>query len=75
MICFECFQRGQRSEAVGVCHHCSVAVCAEHGAVAARPVYMRLPLFKLVSLPKGAQELLCDVCRAALEQPRVERSA
>ncbi|MGQ9663220.1 MAG: DUF2180 family protein [Kiritimatiellia bacterium] len=29
MICFECFQRGQRSEAVGVCHHCSVAVCAE----------------------------------------------
>jgi hypothetical protein len=75
MICFECFQRGQRTEAVGLCHYCSAAVCADHGFVAPRPVYMQLPLVKLVSLPKPAQELLCNVCRAALEQPRMERSA
>jgi hypothetical protein len=75
MICFECFHRGQRSEAVGVCHHCSVAVCADHSSVVSRPVYMRLPLVKVVSLPKGARELLCNVCRPALQQKRNKRPA
>lgn len=70
MICFECYRRGQHNEAVGICHHCSVAVCADHGSVIDRPVHMQLPLVKIVSLPKSAQELLCNVCRAALEQPR-----
>jgi hypothetical protein len=36
---------------------------------------MRLPLVKLVGLPKRAQELLGGVCRAAWEQPRMEPSA
>lgn len=75
MLCFECFQRGQRTEAVGVCHHCSVAVCADHGAVIPAPVHMQAPLVKVVALPKRAQKFLCNVCRAALEQPRLEKSA
>lgn len=68
MICYECLRQGQQKQAVGICHHCGVAVCADHGSLVERPVHTRLPLVKVVSLPKRAQELLCHVCRAALEQ-------
>jgi hypothetical protein len=36
---------------------------------------MRAPLVKVVTLPKRAQKFVCNVCRAALEQPRLERPA
>jgi hypothetical protein len=75
MICFECFRRGQRSEAVGICHHCSAAVCADHGFLLPKLLHMSVPLVKVVNLPKQAQELLCSVCRAALDQPRIETAA
>jgi hypothetical protein len=68
MICYGCFREGQQKEAVGICHFCGVAVCADHGSLVERPVHTRLPLVKVVRLPKRAQELLCRVCRAALAQ-------
>ena len=30
MHCYECLQNDETREAVGLCHHCSAALCAEH---------------------------------------------
>jgi len=30
MECHQCLQSGISREAVGLCHHCSAALCAEH---------------------------------------------
>jgi hypothetical protein len=30
MYCYECSQDGSREEAIGLCHHCSVALCPHH---------------------------------------------
>jgi hypothetical protein len=71
MHCYECFQADVAREAVGLCHHCSVALCAEHARMVTDPVTENYPLMRTVVLPKPARLLLCDTCKAALEQPRV----
>ena len=75
MRCFECAADGQATEAIGLCHHCSVALCARHGHVVERAITGSVPINKIVELPAKARELLCGVCRAALEQPHLARSA
>ena len=70
MHCYECLQTGESRDAVGICHHCSAALCAEHICVVDDPVTDTRPLTRTVVLPKKARLLLCSTCRAALEQPR-----
>jgi hypothetical protein len=71
MQCFECFEMGIDKEAVGLCHHCSAALCADHASLVSDPVTAVYPLVKTVVLPKRARLLLCRTCKEAIEQPRL----
>jgi hypothetical protein len=62
--------QGDSSDALGVCHHCSVGLCATHGTVVADPVLTHEGLVKVVALPKKARALLCRICLEALQQER-----
>ena len=68
MLCYECSQAGRRSEAVGICHHCSAALCASHARTVDDPVRARYPVARTVALPLLARLLLCETCRSALCQ-------
>ena len=70
MHCYECLKAGETRDAVGLCHHCAAALCAEHICVLEHPVTGGVPLVRTVILPKKARLLLCSICNAALEQPR-----
>lgn len=75
MHCYECLQAGETRDAVGLCHHCSAALCAEHIRVVDDPVIGGVPIVRTVVLPKKARLLLCGTCKAALEQPRSSEAA
>lgn len=69
MICYDCFVEEQaKTDAIGVCHHCGVAVCESHGIIAADPVHVHELVAKEVTLPRKARELLCRTCWDALSQ-------
>ena len=73
MRCYECSQAGEIRDAVGTCHHCSAALCTDHAFMIVDPVIAHLPVAREVILPKVARLLLCRTCKAALEQPHVEK--
>lgn len=68
MRCYDCSVQGHQREAIGLCHHCSVALCREHGTLVEDPVLVHEPVAKVVTLPKKARELLCHTCLDALRQ-------
>ena len=71
MLCYECFQAGTRHDAIGICHHCSVALCPDHAHVISDPVTAVHILMRVDVLPKKARLVLCDTCLSALHQERV----
>jgi hypothetical protein len=70
MYCYECSQAGTRQDAIGLCHHCSVALLQQHCWMIADPVTMTALINRTVVLPKKARLLLCSTCLAALQQGR-----
>ena len=74
MKCFECFRIQTSREAVALCHHCSVALCAGHAYVVDDPVRTIYPVATTVVLPVHARLVLCDTCKAALTQSRRKRA-
>jgi hypothetical protein len=68
MLCYECSKAGRNREAVGLCHHCSAALCADHACIVLDPVTTTYPVFKTVVLPKKARLFLCGTCLQALGQ-------
>ena len=72
MLCYECSKAGRNREAVGLCHHCSAALCADHACMVVDPVTATYPVFKTVVLPQKARLLLCGTCLQALAQIRTE---
>ncbi len=70
MQCYECAISERETPAVGLCHNCSVALCQQHAIVRSRDVTAPYPIFKIVALPQQAREMLCSVCKTALEQDR-----
>jgi hypothetical protein len=68
MRCYDCHMAGRKADAIGVCHHCSVGLCMDHGTVVIDPILMQEPVMKTVALPKKARELLCQTCLEALRQ-------
>ncbi len=71
MLCYECSQTGARQEAIGVCHHCSVGMCPDHGSMITDPVTKTALINWTVVLPKKARLLLCSTCLAAVQQEKV----
>ena len=70
MLCYECLESGSQRDAIGLCHHSSIALCEHHGRVIADPVTKILPLVREVALPISARLLLCNTCLAAVKQVR-----
>jgi hypothetical protein len=70
MICYECLKGGKSQYAVGLCHHCSAALCREHAHIVADSITTTYPLMRTVVLPLEARLLLCGTCVAALGQTR-----
>ena len=70
MLCYECLELGKQHEAIGLCHHCSIALCEYHGRVIADPVSKTVPLVREIVLPKQARLLLCNTCLSAMKQIR-----
>lgn len=74
MECFECVKSGLTREAVGLCHHCSAALCANHIFSVEDPLILSHIMTPSVVLPKRARLLLCATCKAAMEQPSGEEA-
>jgi hypothetical protein len=72
MVCYECSLAGKQRDAVGLCHHCSAALCTEHAQMVADEITTQVPVVKTIVLPRKARLLLCQICRAAIEQPHLE---
>jgi len=70
MLCYECCQAGKGSEAVGLCHHCSAALCSNHARIVSDPVTASYPVATTIVLPVRARVILCDTCFSALYQKR-----
>jgi hypothetical protein len=68
MKCYDCSTQGGRTDAIGVCHHCSAGVCVDHGTFIMDPVLVHEPIARTVALPVKARELLCRTCLEALGQ-------
>ncbi len=70
MNCYECSQEKNDRVAIGLCHHCSAGICAKHAIEVSRNVTAGQIINFTWTLPVKARQMLCNVCKAALEQPR-----
>lgn len=72
MGCYQCLQSGFNREAVGLCHHGSGALCSEHIFVVEEPLMVKHVMVPATIFPKKARLMLCDTCKAALDQFQLE---
>ncbi len=72
MECYQCQQSDILREAVGVCHHCSAALCGEHIYAVEEPLMVKRMMAPSTVFPKKARHMLCATCKAALEQLHAE---
>jgi hypothetical protein len=70
MVCYDCRLEGKRTEAVGICHHCSAALCWDHAHRLDESITMSYPVAATVELPLHARLILCGTCQSALGQTR-----
>jgi hypothetical protein len=73
MFCYDCHQEGKSSPAIGICHHCSIAVCPTHGTIYTHPTAAPEPAAKAATLPSHYRSLLCPHCLEAIRlRPELE---
>ncbi len=70
MNCYVCDQHDIERAAVALCHNCSAGLCREHTLESSREVTTHALINRIVTLPIEAREMLCHVCKQALEQSR-----
>jgi hypothetical protein len=68
MKCLDCGRKGNATEAIGICHHCSAGVCDTHGTLVSDPVTVPAVVMGRRVLPQRARLLFCNHCLAALRQ-------
>jgi hypothetical protein len=68
MECYQCLQNGINRDAVGLCHHCSAALCSEHIFAVEEPLMVKHLMVPATVFPKKARLMLCGTCKMALEQ-------
>ncbi len=68
MECYPCSQAGVIRQANGICHHCSAALCKDHICEVEDPITVKHVMTPNLMLPKKARILLCETCKAALDQ-------
>ena len=74
MKCLDCGRKGNATEAIGICHHCSAGVCDIHGTLVSDPVTVPAVVMGRRVLPQRARLLFCNHCLAALRATRRSRS-
>ena len=80
MMCYECERQGTARAAVGICHNCSIGLCAEHGVRVKTLVGQSTgKLFAAgVSdreLPEEAERFVCRSCARAVGYDRLRKTA
>lgn len=68
MECYQCLQSGINRNAVGLCHHCSAALCSDHIFAVEEPLMVKHGMVPPTVFPKRARLMLCSTCRIALGQ-------
>ena len=68
MECYQCLQNGVNRDAVGLCHHCSAALCSDHIFAVEEPMMVKHVMVPPTLFPKRARRMLCSTCKIALEQ-------
>lgn len=73
MMCYECARQGIERPAVGMCHNCSIGLCAEHGrrvkTLLAHPTNRSFaPSAAEQELPAEAERFLCGSCTQAMQR-------
>ena len=68
MECYQCLQNGVNRDAVGLCHHCSAALCSDHIFAVEEPLMVKHVMVPPTLFPKRARRMLCSTCKIALEQ-------
>lgn len=68
MECYQCLQNGINRDAVGLCHHCSAALCSEHILAVEEPLMTKHVMAPATVFPKMARLMLCSTCKSALDQ-------
>ena len=80
MMCYECERERTVRAAVGICHNCSIGVCAEHGA---RVRYLVghttgrtfVAGISERELPEEAARFLCQACAYGVSQQGRKKAA
>jgi hypothetical protein len=80
MRCYECESQGTPHPAVGICHNCSIGLCARHGARVKTLVshHTGKAFAAGVSdreLPEEAERFLCPSCAGAARPRALRKSA
>jgi hypothetical protein len=68
MECYQCLQNGINRDAVGLCHHCSAALCSEHIFAVEEQLIVKHLMVPATMFSKKARLMLCGTCKIALEQ-------
>jgi hypothetical protein len=73
MMCYECALQGAEREAVGMCHNCSIGLCAEHGkrvkTLVPHPTNRSFaPDVPDQEIPTEAERFLCSSCAQAMQR-------
>jgi hypothetical protein len=58
MECYQCLQSGISREAIGLCHHCSAALCSEHICAVEEPLMIKHLMVPATVFPKKARLML-----------------
>ena len=80
MMCFECKREGTDRAAVGICHNCSIGLCAEHGVrvkslVGHATGKSFVPDVSDRELRQEAARFLCPSCAGAEEHHALDKLA
>ena len=72
MECYQCLQSGIFKESVGLCRHCSAALCLDHIFAVDEPIMVRHMMAPATVFSKKARLVLCITCKMALDQLQPE---
>ena len=75
MCCMDCARAGKKSDAAALCHSCSAALCLDHALVIPRRLDRMVHVLKSKDLPIQARMILCETCKAALDQRHLSLTA
>lgn len=65
MNCLDCQDSSTQAPAIGVCHQCGAAVCAEHVVVQSKRLSCLRAVARVVVIDRPVRRVLCRACAQA----------